>query len=178
MHVEYRLIEAGELTLDLFCGFDRTQFVTKCWRKQDGQWVLRDIAFEEKWGEAQYQFLIQCLKNTLQCGGVCWGAFAPDGRLVGFASVERAPFGNQKQYVQLSSLHVSRESRRHGIGRQLFEQAAHSAREWGSAKLYISAHSALETQAFYHAIGCVEAEAYDQKLASAEPCDCQMEFVL
>ena len=38
--------------------------------------------------------------------------------------------------------------------------------------------SSEETQAFYHALGCVEAEEYNEALYAAEPCDCQLEYVL
>ena len=43
------------------------------------------------------------------------------------------------------------------------------------AKLYISAHSAVESQAFYKAMGCVEAEVYHQGHVEEEPYDCQLE---
>ncbi|MEC4272258.1 hypothetical protein VJ923_03670 [Adlercreutzia sp. R25] len=52
------------------------------------------------------------------------------------------------------------------------------ARERGAGKLYISAHSAAETQAFYKSMGCVEAEVYSQKHVEDEPFDCQLECVL
>lgn len=57
-----------------------------------------------------------------------------------------------------------------------------AAKEWGKAqgakKLYISAHSAVESQAFYKAMGCVEAQVYNQMHVEQEPCDCQLECVL
>ena len=39
----------------------------------------------------------------------------------------------------------------------------------------ISAHSAVESQAFYKSMGCVEAEVYNQKHVEDEPYDCQLE---
>ena len=48
----------------------------------------------------------------------------------------------------------------------------------GAAKLYISAHSSVETQAFYRKMGCVEAQAYDRHHVEAEPFDCQLECPL
>ena len=44
------------------------------------------------------------------------------------------------------------------------------------SKLYISGHSAVETQAFYKAMGCVEAKEYNQKHVELEPYDCQLEY--
>ena len=45
-------------------------------------------------------------------------------------------------------------------------------------KLYISAHSAVESQAFYKALGCVEAQVYNKEHVEKEPYDCQMECIL
>ena len=64
------------------------------------------------------------------------------------------------------------------IGRALFLRAAAWARSHGAEKLYISAHSAVETQAFYRAMGCAEAAWQSAKHAEKEPCDCQLEYAL
>ena len=49
------------------------------------------------------------------------------------------------------------------------------AKQKGAKKLYISAHSAVESQAFYKSMGCVEAEVYNKKHVEDEPYDCQLE---
>ena len=175
--VIYRALEAAELTPEFFRGFDRTQEVRRCWRKENGRWVLRHIAFTEHWGPAEFEKLAACLQNTLRTGGVVFGALC-GGRVIGFASVENEPFGAHGEYRQLSSLHVSRESRGCGIGRILFYMACDAARRLGAEKLYISSHSCEETQAFYRAVGCVEAKEYNPRLVEAEPCDCQLERAL
>ena len=172
-----REIAEKELSVSLFASFNRYQEVTRCWRKEDGKWILRDIAFTEQWDDGDYAYLVKCLRNTLCQGGAVCGAFA-DGALVGFASVENKPLGSHGQYLQLSSLHVSYGLRGMGIGRMLFARAAELANERGAKKLYISAHSAEESQAFYHAVGCHEAEEYDRTLHEKEPCDCQLEYIL
>lgn len=78
----------------------------------------------------------------------------------------------------LSNIHVSQDMRGRGIGRALFGMAKTWAREHCAEKLYISAHSAVESQAFYKAMGCVEAVEYNEALAAKEPCDCQLECAL
>lgn len=103
-----------------------------------------------------------------------YGAFF-NGRLKGFVSVESEFFGSKKQYLDLTSIHVSQELRRAGIGRALFGAARDWARERGAKKLYISAHSAVESQNFYKSMGCVEAEEYKREHVEAEPYDCQLE---
>lgn len=45
----------------------------------------------------------------------------------------------------------------------------------GAQALYISAHSSVESQAFYKAMGCVEAKEYQAFHVEKEPCDCQLE---
>ena len=65
-----------------------------------------------------------------------------------------------------------------GIGKALFHAAGAWAKENGARKLYISAHSAVESQAFYKAMGCVEAQVYQKEHVEREPYDCQLECVL
>ena len=108
--MEYRALCLDEINPALFAGFIRRQVVTKCWRREENQWVIRDDPFIDDWSEADYAFLVQCLQNTLATGGVVLGAFA-DGALKGFASVEGAPLGEKQNYLDLSSLHVSEDKR-------------------------------------------------------------------
>lgn len=176
-NIIYREVMLEECTPTLFAGFDRYQEVTHCWRKEDGNWLIKDISFVEQWGEKNFAELAVRLQRTLQAGGKVFAAFL-EGRLLAFASLKGSLFGTQKQYLQLSEMHTSCESRRMGIGKQLFRFVCTAAKEMGAQKLYLSAHSSRETQAFYHAMGCVEAEEYDSKLTAKEPCDCQMECVL
>ncbi len=171
------ILSESQISRELFCHFNRHQEVTRCWRKEAGSWKLKDISFVEEWKEAEYEFLVKCLKNTIHTGGFVFGCFE-EGKLKGFTSVEPKRFGSTKQYVQLSCIHVSCECRGKGYGKQLFERAILAARKLEAEKLYISAHSSEETQAFYHALGCVEAAEYDEKLYAAEPCDCQLEYML
>lgn len=175
--IEYREIEKSHLAPALFEDFDRRQVVTRCLRKVQGQWVVKEAPFLDQWSEKDYEFLVDCLKNTLDQGGVVYGAFMA-GKLKGFASVEGKPLGSRGQYRDLTSLHVSREQRGHGIGKQLLALAATWAKAQGADKLYISAHSALETQRFYESQGCVDAAEIQQEHAAREPFDRQMELDL
>lgn len=175
--IEYRVLLPQELTRALFAAFQRRQEVTRCWRKVRDSWTLQEIAFVDDWSEADYQTLIGCLQNTLATGGLVVGAFW-QGRLKGFVAVEAAPLGSAGQYLDLSSIHVSQDMRGQGVGKGLFLRAKEYARTRGAAKLYISAHSSAESQAFYRAMGCVEALEYHPGHVEAEPCDCQLECSL
>lgn len=172
--MEYRSLREDEICRELFAGFIRRQVVTKCWRRENGEWVIRDDPFIDDWTEGEYQILVRCLRNTVSTGGFVFAAFC-DGVLKGFASVESALFGEEQGYLDLSCIHVSEDMRGQGIGKELFLAAKDWARAHGGRKLYISAHSAVESQAFYRAMGCMEAEKYHQGHVEAEPYDCQLE---
>lgn len=173
----YRELTEGETDLSLFDGFDRTQEVTKCLRKENGEWVIKDVPFVDNWSEEEYIEGVEYLRGLIRAGGYAVGAFC-DGKLKGFASVENAFFGTHDRYMDLSNIHVSREMRGKGIGRTLFNMAKEWAKDRNADKLYISAHSSVESQAFYKAMGCVEAVEYNLTLAEKEPCDCQLECIL
>ncbi len=175
--IAYRNLRKEEITRELFRQFIRRQVVGKCWRRVNGEWVIKDDPFVDDWSEADYEELVACLKNTLAAGGFVYAAFC-DGALKGFVSVEAAPFGGEQGYLDLSSIHVSWDMRGRGVGRALFAAAKEWARDHGGRKLYISAHSAVESQAFYKAMGCVEAQVYHPGHVEAEPCDCQLECAL
>lgn len=175
--VDYRKMLKKEIDMDLFKNFRRRQVVTKCLRNIDGHWIVKDDPFIDDWGEEDYKELVSCLINTVDTGGAVFGAFC-SGILKGFVSVESKPFGKDGQYLDLSSIHVSEESRGKGAGRELFSLAAEWAKAQGAKKLYISSHSAFESQSFYKSMGCVEAEEYNMEHVEKEPYDCQLEYVL
>lgn len=175
--VIYKIIVTNDLTPELFKHFIRHQAVTDCWRKKDGKWVVEKAPFIDDWSEKEIIYLCECLQNTKKTGGLVIGAFI-NSRLKGFASVESTAFGSSMQYRDLSCLHISEDMRGIGIGKRLFSLAADWAKESGGQKLYISSHSAVETQAFYKAMGCTEALEYNKKHTEDEPFDCQLELIL
>lgn len=138
---------------------------------------MRDDPFTDDWTEKDYETLVSCLKNTVNTGGFVIAAFYRNA-LKGFASVESSLFGGENRYLDLTSIHVSEDMRGRGIGRKLFMAAAKWAGQKGARKLYISSHSAVETQAFYQAMGCVEAQEYNREHVEREPYDCQLEYRL
>lgn len=175
--VQYRKLCEEEICRELFGKFIRHQNVTKCWRKENNTWTIKDAPFIDDWTENDYQTLIICLKHTAMTGGFVYAAFC-DGSLKGFVSVEPDCFTGEQKYFDLSSIHVSEDMRGQGIGKSLFLAAKDWAKKKGADKLYISAHSAVESQAFYKAMGCVEAQMYNQKHIEEEPYDCQLECEL
>lgn len=175
--MEYRNIRAEELTDSLFASFHRHQVVDRCLRRENGQWVEKSAPFIDDWSREEIAWLCRCLRRTLAGGGLVFGAF-DEGRLKGFVSVEGQPVGSQKQYLDLTSLHVSEDRRRQGIGTRLFEAAKAFARKKNTKKLYLSTHSAIQTQYFYAAMGCTDAKEPQKDHVESEPFDRQMEYRL
>lgn len=174
---QYRTLSSPELDRGLFHAFIRRQEVTDCWRRAGEGWVIRPDPFVDDWTEADYQVLIRCLRDTAASGGFVYAAFV-DGELKGFVAVTPEIFGGAHRYMDLAAIHVSADCRGHGLGRALFQAAAQWARERGAGKLYISAHSAVESQAFYARMGCVDAQLPDPHHVAAEPFDRQLELKL
>ena len=175
--IQYRTLQPDELCLELFQNFIRHQVVTKCWKKENNQWIIKESSSVDDWSEADYRILITCLQNTIATGGFVYAAFYQD-KLKGFVSVEAELFGEEQKYMDLSSIHTSEDMRNQGIGATLFLAAKEWAKKKGAEKLYISAHPAVESQAFYRKMGCTEAAVYNQKYVERDPNDCQLECVL
>lgn len=176
--VRVRLLRAEDTAADMLDSFIRRQVVTECWRCVDGAWRLLPIAFIDDWDDDRpfEQTKTAELIDTVDRGIPVIGAYAW-GRLIGFAMLGER-LGSRGQYIDLSSFHVSAPWRGKGIGKRLFAAACDAARALGAEKLYISAHSAKETQAAYHALGCVSAQEIDAAHVADEPCDVQLEYDL
>lgn len=174
---EVRPLKKDELAPDIFHDFCRFQPVEKAWRRFHGQWEVQDVCYTDRWGNEKPQAMCDFLRGLLAGGGRAWGAFL-DGKLKGFCAIAGARIGSRGQYADLSEMFVSYGCRGAGLGRLLFEKAAESGRALGAEKLYISAHSAAGSVAFYKAMGCVEAEERDPRHVEEEPYDVQMEYRL
>ncbi|MDL2287037.1 GNAT family N-acetyltransferase [Eubacteriales bacterium OttesenSCG-928-G02] len=178
MNISYRQLNKEDIHPEILKDFNRYQEVNKCWRKQNGEWVLVDNHFIDDWDEAKKKELaIVYLPGTIERGGTVFGAY--DGeKLIGFFALAGNFIGSQKQYLRLISLQVSHEYRHKGIGKKLFSLCVDAAIKYEAEKLYISAHSSQESQAFYRAMRCVDTEEIIPELFEAEPFDVHMEFVL
>lgn len=173
--LEYRTLSENEICRELFSSFIRRQEVTKCRRFENGKWTVKDAPFIDDWSESDYSALVEDLKSCVRDGGFVFAAF-DSSALKGFVSVNAGFFGGGHKYMDMAELHVSEDMRGRGIGSFLFLAAKRWAKQQGAGKIYISAHSAVETQAFYAKMGCVEAELYSQKHIKKEPFDCQLEL--
>ena len=175
--LKYKNLTAEDIAPSFLDGFERRQEVMLCYRRGEKGWEVRPDPFTDDWTEEERASVVKALQETAKSGGFVQAAFF-EGRPVGFAAVCKQPLGKKREYLDLSELHVSREWRRRGVGRRLFQAAAAWAKEHGAEKLYISAHSAVETQVFYRSLGCTDAVWEDKRHVEREPFDCQLEYIL
>ena len=175
--IVYRDITKEDISPALLEGFIRRQVVTRSRRRIGGEWRIVDTPFIDDWDSDDFARKLRDIGETISTGGYAAGAFL-EGRLKGFALVCAKPLGSRSQYLDLDSMHVSADVRRRGIGRRLFLMAAEWAGRIGAEKLYISAQSSVETQAFYSSLGCVDAAEPDDAHVKDEPFDCQLEYLL
>ena len=59
-----RQLQDCNINRNLFVNFIRHQVVNDCYRKENGQWVIKSEPFIDDWTETDYEFLTSCLKNT------------------------------------------------------------------------------------------------------------------
>ena len=177
MQIVYSRLNSGNFNGNSLDGFRRHQTVTECWRQIDGQWRLVSTPFTDDWPLEKRRQIAAEVAAHMESDQAAFGAFL-ENRLVGFVTVSAHVFGRGCRYMELVCLQVSQEYRGRGIGKTLFRMAADAAGGLGADRLYISAHCARETQAFYAAMGCVHATQVNAALAAQEPFDLQLEYTI
>lgn len=177
MELIYRDVTPEDIAAGVLDDFVRHQVVTKCWRPTPEGWALLPIAFVDDWDGPTRQNRAQRLQALPAQGGRVIGAF--EGRaLRGYIALNRQSPDCPEDTLEVLSFHVSEPFRHQGIGGRLFALAVAEGRRRGARRLYISAHSAMESQAAYRKYGCAVTEAPLPSAVKKEPCDVQMEYLL
>ena len=155
-----------ETSLD---SFDRYQEVQNVFRMENGKLVLRKHPFTETWlSERRREKAAEILSGEY----ITYCAF--DGDTV-VGEIMLIPDLNDQRLI-IDSFHVSRDYRRHGIGRRLIKAACGCAKSRGADALYASCCSAEETIRFYTAMGFEASENPIPSCVEDEPFDIQMEY--
>lgn len=69
-----RELTLHELSPDLLKSFNRYQEIQRCWRKEEGKWILKDNPFVEQWDANLKKEIVSAdFTNCLQSGGLVWG---------------------------------------------------------------------------------------------------------
>ena len=177
-NIQYRQLSAGDISPDMLQHFNRYQEIKKMWKNKDDEWILiNNPHILKNWDDdTKQKITTEYFTEAVCSGGYLWGAFDNE-KLIGFCTISGKPIGSKKQYLQLSQIHVSYEYRGKGIGRKLFSLSAETMKNCTAKKFYIVANPSEESQAFYSAMGCFDAEEIISALYDDEY-DVHMEFVL
>lgn len=169
--MEIKLINSNNFTRDSLKGFRRYQEVKNVYRLQNGNLTLVYNPFTEDWDAARF---IEKAEEILSGQYVTYCAYEGN-HVVG--EIMLIPKPNKGRLI-IDSFHVSRDYRRRGIGRALFEAARQEALKIGAHALYASCCSSEETIHFYSAMGFRLSSDPIPFLAEAEPYDLQMECMI
>ena len=174
--IQYKELDKSDIKQNLLEDFDRYQEIKQYYKKENGNWILKDHVFFGNWNKERYEEVNDIMKNTIiNKSGSVFGAF--DGKkLIGFAVLGHKTFGTKNQYIELKFIHVSNGYRHKGIGKELFKYCIEKAKEIKIKKIYISTNTAEESQRFYINIGCKDAIEINKNLVEKEPYDRQMEY--
>lgn len=165
---EIKQVDRSNFTESSMDSFDRYQEVKKVFRMENGRLVLKKLPFTETWSpERRREKAIEILSGEY----ITYCAF--DGDTV-VGEIMLLPELNENRLI-IDSFHVSRDYRRHGIGRRLIETARDYAKSRGAVALYASCCSAEETIRFYSAMGFEPSERPIPGCVKDEPFDIQME---
>jgi GNAT superfamily N-acetyltransferase len=177
LDITVRLLDASDLHRDALKYFNRHQVTKRVRYKENDTYLYKEDHFVDDWDEQKKQKVIGDLLQCIAGNGIVAGAYHKD-RLIGFANVESKFFGSSNEYLELPYIHLSKEYRGLGIGRQLLALCCEKAKEKGAAKLYIAAHPSEESQQFYLRMGCVPAAEVNEEILAREPLDIQLEIEL
>jgi GNAT superfamily N-acetyltransferase len=157
--------------LGLVWTIDRRELIETIYRLEDGELVLRPDPLDVRgWPPAEAEQYTARHEACHDRGGTFLGAFDGD-RLVGVAVLDTLPLGAQRDQLQLTFLHVSRDYRGQGLGARLFEEMRKLAHAQGARYLYVSATPSENTVRFYQRRGCIVAPEPDPELLALEPED-------
>ena len=157
---------------------DRSEVVENIYYLKDGKLVLKSEHHDmHGWPSGEPEHYTPILLDCFDRGGHFWGAFSGE-LLIGTVVLENRFIGSAKDTLQMKFLHISKHSRKQGLGSKLFLLAVERAVELDAKKLYISATPSKNTVNFYLRLGCVLAMEIDDKLFALEPEDIHLEFVL
>ena len=156
-------------------GYNRFQEITNIVYLDQMELKEKENKFYETWNQEKLIEISRYLKSSVKSGSILYATYDYK-KIVGFAMIDRKLLFDES--INLKYIHVSKEYRGYNIGKYLFNIMALEAKKIGATKLYISSHSAVETQRFYQRVGCVLANKINRELQELEPYDIPLEYQL
>ena len=168
VNIEIKMVDRSNFTE---YSFDRFQEVRNVYRIENGKLVLKNNPFIETWSPERKR---EKASEILSGHYITYCAF--DGDTV-VGEIMLIPELNEGRMI-IDSFHISRDYRRHGIGRQMIETVTDYVKSRGAEALYASCCSAEETIMFYMAMGFRLSAHPIPSCVRYEPFDVQMEYRL
>lgn len=157
---------------------DRSEVIDGVYYLEEGKLVLKPEHYNMTgWPPGEAEQYTPLLEACFDRGGWFCGLFEND-QLIGVAILDSRLIGRDRDQLQLKFLHISRDCRGKGLGRQLFKLAEEEAQRRGAKGLYISATPSEHTVNFYLQSGCRLAAEPDPELYELEPEDIHLDYVL
>lgn len=158
---------------------DRREVIENIYHLRNGKLILVPEYFDAQgWPPGEAELYTPILLDCFDRGGIFWGAFEEDGKIIGVSVLESKFIGANHDTLQLKFLHVSHGVRKQGLGKKLFNLAVEKAKSSGARKLYISATPSENTINYYMRLGCVLATEIDPELFTLEPEDIHLEYAI
>jgi len=168
-NIDYKTLSREEI--EKFREIDRSEVIEHDYRYIDGKLELKKVFFDVKgFNPDHLQSLIHRLYGIYDDGGTIFGALE-DWKLVGLSALEDRFRGENSDTLNCAILHISKQYRKMGIGRQLSQLVMNKAREMGAKKLYVCSAPTKNTVDFYMGLGCRLADEVDEELYALEPED-------
>lgn len=154
---------------------DRREVIENVYYLEDDALVLKPEHYDmQGWPTGEAGLYTPLLYECFDRGGWFCGLF--DGEeLIGVAILDNRFIGKNEDQLQLRFLHISRDYRKKGLGKRLFEVAGAKARERGARQMYISATPSGNTVSFYLQLGAFVTNEPDPGLFALEPEDIHLE---
>lgn len=154
---------------------DRREVIDSIYYLEDGVLVLRPERYDmQGWPSGETDASTRLFYDCFDSGGWFCGLFDA-GQIIGVVILESRFIGRNRDQLQLKFLHVSRDYRREGLGRRLFELARARARRLGARRMYVSSTPSENTVRFYMGVGATVTDEPDPDLLELEPEDIHME---
>lgn len=166
--IKYSIVHPNKIKTGILKGYQRYTETHRVKYVEKGELLEKDIYFVDEWDETELRKIEEYMKEPVNRT-----ILAKEGsKVVGFAVLDIRIF---EGYMNMPYIHADNRFRGLGIGTNLMLYVSKLAKENGAEKLYISAHPAIEAQAYYEKMGCVLAEKINQVLYELEPYDIQLE---
>lgn len=163
--------ELARNEIETIWSIDRREVIENVYHVENGSLVLKPEHYDMLgWRPGESELYTPLLYDSFDRGGWFYGTF-DEAKLVGIAVLDNKLIGRNKDQLQLKFLYVSRDYRKLGLGRQLFDLASDKARERGAKRMYISASPSENTVNFYLSRGAVITDEPDPELVQLEPED-------